>query len=316
MARDLSVIHPELQPLAKSFPRISFNRWNIWLVRRLARFQPKPKLPDDVHIEHTLIPTQDAKHTLRLRLYRPANRSVPSPVLLWMHGGGLIMGSPELDDSFIPRFARETGILIVSVDYRLAPAHPFPTPLEDCYTALQWIQANAASLGIDPARIAIGGESAGGGLAASLAQLAHDRGEVQPIFQMLVYPMIDDTSAIRANVPHTEWMTWDQKSNRFGWESYLRQPCGSAQTPPYAVASRRDDLTGLPPAWIGVGTIDLFYEEDMAYAEKLKRCGVDCELLVVPGALHGFDLLAPQLQIVQAFRESQIAALRKYLLPG
>ncbi len=201
----------------------------------------------------------------------------------------------------------------VSIDYRLAPEHPFPTPLDDCYAALKWVDAHGGALDIDPRRIAIGGESAGGGLAAALVQMAHDRREVNPVFQMLVYPMLDDRSSLRSNIANKELMTWSPESNRFGWESYLNQKCGLDQAPPYSVAARRADLSGFPPAWIGVGTLDLFYEEAVAYADKLNKCGVDCELVIVPGAFHGFDFYGPRLKIVDEFRKSQIASLRKHL---
>jgi acetyl esterase/lipase len=315
MANDLSAIHPELRQLFKRFPRFTINRWNLRLIRRLAQFVPKPKISNDIQIDHLYVQNQNASHPLRLRVYKPKTMKPPAPVLVWIHGGGFIIGTVEMDDANVSQFAQELGILIVSVDYRLAPDHPFPIPLEDCHTALKWVHDHADMLGIDPNRIAIGGGSAGGGLAASLVQRAQDQGEVHPIFQLLVYPMLDDNSALISDLPHKELLTWTQESNRFGWESYLQQPCGLDQVPPYSVASRRDDLIGLPPAWIGVGTLDLFYEEDVAYAKKLKQCGVDCELEIIPGAFHGFDALDLGLAVVQDFRKSQMAALRKYLFP-
>jgi len=208
------------------------------------------------------------------------------------------------------------GIMVVSVDYRLAPRHPFPTPLDDCYAALKWVHSSAKALGIDPQRIAIGGESAGGGLAASLVQLAHDRGEIHPIFQLLIYPMLDDKSTLRTDLSHVDLHTWTQANNRFGWESYLDQACGSDNLPPYAVPSQREDFKGFPPTWIGVGTLDLFHDEDVAYTQKLKTAGVDCELVTITGAFHGFDQFDHDLPVVQAFRESQIEALRKHLFPA
>ena len=159
----------------------------------------------------------------------------------------------------------------------------------------------------------MGGESAGGGLAASLAQLAHDRGEVQPVFQLLVYPMLDDRTVLREDINRAERLLWSPENNRLGWELYLSQPVSSAPLPPYAAAARRADLSGLPPAWIGVGTLDLFYEEDLAYAQRLKDSGVACETAVVPGAFHGFDQFGARFQVVRDFREAQVNALRKFL---
>jgi acetyl esterase/lipase len=314
MARDLTPVHPELRQRAEKFPRIPFNRWSVRLFQWLTRLQPKVKVPDGIHVEQTYIQSEDQTHKIRLRIYKPRAMRPASAVLLWMHGGGLIIGSPELNDRHLFHLVQELGIVVVSVDYRLAPQHPFPMPLDDCYAALKWVHANGKVLGIDPNRIAIGGESAGGGLAASLVQLAHDQGEIHPIFQLLIYPMLDDKSALLTDVPHTELLTWTQKNNRFGWESYLGQACGSENIPPYAVPARREDLTGFPPTWIGVGTLDLFYDEDVAYAQKLQRFGVECEQFIIPGAFHVFDQFDHDLPVVQGFQQAQIAALRKHLL--
>jgi acetyl esterase/lipase len=197
------------------------------------------------------------------------------------------------------------GITVAAVDYRLAPEHPYPAGLEDCYSALTWLAGLPA---VDPARLAIGGASAGGGLAAALALLAHDRGEVTPTLQLLAYPMLDDRSGA---APKTlNYRMWGPKSNRFGWAAYL----GNAD-PQIAVPARRDDLSGLPPAWIGVGTQDLFHDEDLAYAERLTAAGVPCHLEVVPGAFHGFDQVVPKAAVSQSFFASQCASLRAALAP-
>lgn len=294
-------------------PAFSFNRGNLWLIRMLENLQPGTKPPGDIQVETALIQAEDQYHKLRLRIYRPQRPPTPAPALLWIHGGGYIIGRPEIGDPFLFQAAHELGILILSIDYRLAPEHPFPTPLEDCYSALKWIHTHAQLLNIDPRRIAIGGESAGGGLAAALAQLAHDRAELKPIFQMLVYPMLDDRTCLRPDPANKALMTWSPESNLFGWEAYLGQKCGSESLPPYAVPARRGDLGGLPPAWICSGTLDLFFEEDAAYADRLKNSGVDCEWVVIPGAYHGFDFFGPRLKFVQDFRKSQIAALKKHL---
>jgi acetyl esterase/lipase len=224
------------------------------------------------------------------------------------------MGSPEQDDGLCIQYVRELGIQVVSVDYRLAPKYPVPVGLEDGYTALQWITQHAQALGMDENRIAIGGASAGGGLAASLIHLACDRQEIRPVFQILVYPMLDDRTVLRAENQEIDHIAWNRKSNRYGWESYLGTRVGSEVVPDYAVPARRVNLTGLPPAWVGVGSIDLFYDEDLAYAQRLIESGVQCELYTVPGAFHGFDVFDSRLPVVQEFRKSQIAALKKYLV--
>jgi acetyl esterase/lipase len=240
-----------------------------------------------------------------VRLHRPTCVSQPAPALLWIHGGGYVMGNAAQDDRPCRRFARELGVTVAAVDYRLAPEHPYPAPLEDCYSALTWLAALPA---VDPARVAIGGASAGGGLAAALALLARDRSEVTPTLQLLAYPMLDDRSGTGPINPN--YRLWSRKSNRFGWAAYL----GGAD-PQVAVPARRDDLSGLAPAWIGVGTHDLFHDEDLAYAERLTSAGVPCHVEVVSGAFHGFDQVVPKAAVSQAFFASQCASLRTALAP-
>lgn len=238
-----------------------------------------------------------------VRLFRPTGVAEPTPALLWIHGGGYVMGRAQQDDRLCRRFSRELGATVASVEYRLAPEHPYPVPLEDCYSALTWLAGLAS---VNSARVAIGGASAGGGLAAALALLARDRGEITPAMQLLVYPMLDDRSSTRPT--SRPYRLWSPGSNRFGWAAYL----GDAD-PQVAVPARREDLSGLPPAWIGVGTNDLFYDEDLVYAERLGRAGVPCHVEEIPGAFHGFDLVAPKAQVSQEFFASQCASLRTAL---
>ncbi len=312
MKPQISDVHPELQAAAKKIPQFTFRGWNIWLIRLLTNLQLSPKAPEDVIIENIFISIPDSKTQIRLRIYKPKTTPSSTPALLWLHGGGYIIGKPEISEVSCIQYVRELGIVIASVDYRLAP---FPTPLEDSYAALQWVDAHAKELGIDADRIGIGGESAGAGLAAALIQLTHDRKEIKPIFQMLIYPMLDNQTTVHADLADKGHFAWNQASNRYGWESYLGKQSGGADLPAYAVPSRREDLSGLPPVWIGVGTLDLFHDEDVAYAQKLRDCGVECELVVVPGAFHGFDLFAPESQVVRDFIKSQIATVKRYLFP-
>lgn len=306
-------IHPQLQPIVKMSPRFNFSRKNLWLIQWMVQWIPSPKTIQGVLAQNRVITGQDGHTQIRLRIYRPPTTAAPTPALLWMHGGGYVMGKPEQDDSRCARFVRELDIPVISVDYRLAPRHPFPAGLDDCYAALRWIASHSAELNIDPTRIAVGGGSAGGGLAAALCQLALDRSEVRPAFQLLVYPMLDDRTILRTDIDDSSAILWSQKSNQFGWESYLGQKCGGDGVPAYAAPGRRADLSGLPPAWIGVGSLDIFHDEDVHYAHRLMECGIECELQVIPGAFHGFDAINPRLPIVQDFRQSQIAALKKYL---
>lgn len=241
-----------------------------------------------------------------VRLYRPANGVEPGAALLWIHGGGYVFGSAQQDDRICRRFSEKLGVTVASVEYRLAPEHPYPYGLEDCYAALSWLFGLPA---VDPGRVAIGGASAGGGLAAALALLARDRGEIAPAFQLLVYPMLDDRSAATPASPHHR--LWDPRANRFGWAAYL-----GAADPSVAVPARRADLSGLAPAWIGVGTHDLFHDENLAYAARLTEAGVSCQVDLVPGAFHGFDLVAPKAPVSRQFFAMQCDALRTALAPA
>lgn len=291
-------IHPELRSVARFVPRKLIHAWTLPLLRRLTGLQ-RPKSDD---VEVLTLPSG-----VGVRLYRPVGVDRPTPALLWIHGGGYVLGTAAQDDALCRRFVDRLGITVASVDYRLAPEYPYPTPLEDCYTALRWL---ADLPGVEGDRVAIGGASAGGGLAAALALLARDRDEVRPVFQVLVYPMLDDRSVGR-HLDDPGHRLWNATSNSFGWRSYL----GGAD-PEVAVPARRADLSGLPPAWLGVGTLDLFHDEDLKYAARLQAAGVRCEVHVVPGAFHGFDGIAPKADISTAFFDSQCESLRPALFDG
>ncbi len=233
-----------------------------------------------------------------VRVYRPSVIRSPA-ALLWIHGGGFVIGRAVQNDRFCGATARELGIVVVSVEYRKAPGHPFPAALDDCAAGWAWIQREAAALRIDPGRVAVGGESAGGGLAASLVQRLFDEGGTLPAAQWLFCPMLDDRTAAHRELDAIGHFVWNNRLNRFGWRSYLGREPGEASPPAYAAAARRDDLAGLPPAWIGVGDIDLFCEEDRAYGERLRASGVEATLDVVPGAPHGFEVWAPDTSLAR-----------------
>lgn len=247
-----------------------------------------------------------------VRVYRPQTDK-SGAALLWMHGGGLILGSPTMDDLRCSELARDLGIVVVSVDYRLAPEHPFPAAIDDAATVWHWMQDTAGELGIDKTRVAVGGESAGAGLAACLAQRVKDQGDTQPAAQLLIYPMLDDRTAARRDLDDAGNCCWDNRSNRAGWSAYLGESPGGQRMPEYAVAARRDDLEGLAPTWIGVGLLDLFLGECREYAMRLERAGVPTTLLEVPGAPHGFLAFAPSVPLSRAFVASQIDFLRSHL---
>lgn len=246
-----------------------------------------------------------------VRVFRPPNEVGPAPALLWIHGGGYVMGSAMQSDDWCREVTSRLGAITAAVEYRLAPEHPFPVPLEDCYTALRWL---SDEFEVDPGRIAIGGESAGGGLAAALALLAKERGTIRPVLQVLSYPMLDDRTAQRTDIDPASLRMWSQKSNRGAWNAYLGTH--AAAPPPLAAPARYEDLTGVAPAWLGVGTNDLFYDEDLAYAERLRQAGVHCEIDRVPGAYHGFDILERTAAVSIAYKESQMTALERALGAG
>ncbi len=221
--------------------------------------------------------------------------------VVWMHGGGYVAGSAGIPAD-LRLAAQRQGWLVVSVDYRLAPEATLPKSLDDNYAALRWVHDNAATLGVDRSRIAAGGASAGGGHAAMLALAARDRGEVALAYQVLIYPMLDDrTGSLRAARAGTGAFIWTAEANRFGWSSLLGVPAGSARVPAGVVPGRRTDLAGLPPAFLGVGTLDLFLDEDLAYAGALRAAGVPVDLAVVPAAFHAFDGVAPMARASQDF---------------
>ena len=238
--------------------------------------------------------------------------------ILHTHGGGFVSGAARLSVRPLQDLAAELDCAIVTVEYRLAPETTWKGSIEDNYAALKWLHAQAVSLGADPARIALLGESAGGGHAALLAIAARDRGEVPVAFQCLIYPMLDDrTASSRPAAPHLAPMGWKPSENRFGWESFLGMKPGGPNVPVAAVPARTKSLAGLPPTFIGVGALDLFVEEDIDYARRLNGAGVPAELIVVPGAVHGFDMMVPGAPVVQRFNAAKVDALRRaFRQPG
>lgn len=309
----MSAFHQDLA-IGRWIPPVSVGPQLARLANR-ARREPS-EAPEDLLIDDVVIPGPLGAPEVGVRLIRPKTLQGNAPVLLWLHGGGMVIGSNSQDDATNFAFARTLGITVASVEYRLSPQHKAPAALEDAYAALTWLVAHAEDRGIDPGRIAIGGQSAGGGLAAGLVLLAHDRGEIRPAFQLLVYPMIDDRTVTREDLDSGNVRVWTPRSNRFGWTSYLPQAPGSSGVSPYAAPARREVLTGLPPAWIGVGTLDLFYDEDIAYAANLQAAGVPCELEIVEGAFHGFDALFSNKAVSRTFWRAQAAALRSALFTG
>lgn len=263
-----------------------------------------------VRIEDRHIPLQDAEIKLRLRCYYPLQVEGPLPVFYWMHGGGMMGGTPEQDDGQMKQIAVEARVLVISVDYRVAPEYPFPIPLNDCYAGLRWVTDHAELWNIDINRIAVGGASGGGGLAASLTLKIKRDGGPKLVHQSLTYPMLDDRNETNSSHQITSLGLWDRSFNLFGWQAYLGTDQDKDIVPALAVPAREPDLSGLPSAFIAVGSLDLFRDEDIEYAIRLMEAGVSTELHFYPGAVHGFDWYIPKEKMTISFLEKRINALR------
>lgn len=289
-------VDPGLRKAARVLPRgyalhrgYKLQRKLMSLIGNAGRFRDVPVVAVDEHVT--------------VRLHRPAGLPGRAPALLWIHGGGTVMGHAAQDDRYLRKLSHLTGVAIAAVEHRLAPEHPFPVPVEDCYAALLWL---ARQPWVDPSRVAVGGASAGGNLAAAVAQRAHDRNEVELVYQMLVYPMLDDRTGAGRAGPRR--IMWTESDNQLAWQWYL-----NGADPREAAPARREDLSGLPPAWIGVGTLDLFYEESLQYAQRLRDAGVVVHEEIAPGAFHAFDQIVDKAPISVRFFASQCDHLRDAL---
>lgn len=291
-------IHPELRQSFKRMPTLPLdNRLVVVFAKALMKVIPVPKAGPGVAIENRKL------NSARVRIYRP-DGPLSGAGLLWIHGGGLIIGRPEQDDRICAKLARDLSLLVVSAGYRLAPKHRHPCAIDDCFEVWQWLRESTPALGVDAARIAVAGQSAGGGLAACLTQRILDGGGAQPAAQLLFCPMLDDRTAARGELDAISYPLWNNRNNRAAWGWYLGQKPGGLEIPAYAAASRRESLRGLPPAWISVGDIDLFYEECRRYAQRLEEAGVPCQLRVVPQAPHAFESIAPDAPLTRQLLSS------------
>lgn len=279
-------------------------------MRERGRAAAKPFLPAPP-VEERRVPGRAGDPDVPVYVVN-ADPAAVRPAILHIHGGGFIAGSAFSGVADMQAQAAALDCVVVSVEYRLAPETPFPGALEDNYAALLWLHRNAAALGVDRERVAIQGESAGGGHAVVLALAARDRGEVLVCFQSLTYPMLDDrTGSTRQPAAHIGALLWTRELNRFGWSALLGAPAGGETAPEGAVPARVADVSGLPPAFIGVGDIDLFVDEDLEFAGRLMAAGVRTELLVLPGAFHGFHVLAPDARVSRRLRLAHINALAR-----
>lgn len=273
-------------------------------IRARMRSIPAPPLSDAVERLDYAVP---ARPPVSVRVHRPKRARGPLPCIYWMHGGGLVLGRNVGDDPRFDRWCSQMDCVGVSVEYGLAPESKYPGPLEDCYAGLKWVHDHAEQLGVDPQRIGIGGASAGAGLAAGLALLARDRGELAVAFQLLIYPMIDDRQSTISS--HWDDPVWPPNANRYGWDSYLGDLSGD-RVPGYAAPARAADLRGLPPTYLSVGALDGFSDEDIEFGNRLRHAGVSVQLHVYAGAPHGFDTLAPATALAQRANRDAVEWLK------
>ncbi|WP_133916101.1 alpha/beta hydrolase [Streptomyces sp. NBC_00582] len=271
-------------------------------------------IPDEptVTADELHVPRADASD-VPLLLLRPRNAPGPLPVIVWFHGGGQVLGFAAQDAPWLKQLSAALGCAVAAVDYRLAPETPAPGAAEDGYAAYRWIGDHAADLGLDPTRVGLAGQSGGAGIAAATALLIRARGAATPLFQMLQYPMLDDRNTTDSSLRITDIGIWDRATNLLAWQAILGDRAGTEDVTPYAAASRATDLTGLPPTFIGVGELDVFRDENLDYAARLRADGVPVELHLYPGAYHAFDLFAPQSHLAESFRHARNNYLARHL---
>ena len=289
--------HPELRTLARVLPTSAVRGPRT--LHALRWLESRSRVPAGLDIR-SCGPCEVVVH-------RPDGP--PRGLVLWIHGGGLILGSGKDDPDSLRQLAHELDALVVSVDYRRAPEHCYPAAIDDCYAALVWASSLEEVAGLP---VVVAGGSAGAGLAAAVALVARDKRQVELAAQILIYPMLDDRTIRVRDRDKRVRRLWNNRANALGWRSYLGDRAATADVPAYAAAARAENLHGLPPAWIGVGSLDLFHDEDVAYAERLLEAGVPCDLVVVPGAFHGFDL-AKSSRVARDFRASYVSAMARAL---
>ncbi|MFM2183735.1 MAG: hypothetical protein RJB61_2029, partial [Actinomycetota bacterium] len=298
----LADIPVELRHWMLLIPTRVTNRLSLRISRRIVAITTRPVDGCVMREEH--VPAagdndgERGGRGVRVVVYEPVDRQKHTGALLWIHGGGLVMAGADQYHDVCSKFAVDLGIVVASVDYRLAPEHPFPAGLDDCMVALRWLDGEADRLGIDRSRIAVGGDSAGGGLAACVAQRSRDEGGPALCFQLLQYPMLDDQSPLRSG---HETLVWSRRSNAYAWSLYLGHDVNADESRRYASAARCIEMRGLPPAWIGIGTADLFYDESIRYAQRLTDAGVQCDLHVVHGMYHGAERVRPSAPSMREF---------------
>ncbi|WP_425502274.1 alpha/beta hydrolase [Phytoactinopolyspora limicola] len=267
----------------------------------------------DIEWEDHTVPGPPGQPDITVTVLRPRSATAAAPGLYNIHGGGMVMDNRFSDLPRMVELIDEFGFVAVTVEYRLAPEHPHPAPVEDCYAGLVWMAERASELGIDPSMLVVMGGSAGGGLSAGVCLLARDRGGPAVAGQMLLCPMIDDRNDSASTLQYGEHGVWSRASNELGWTSLLGDEAGAEQVSPYAAPARATDLSDLPPAFVEVGAVEIFRDEDVEYYSRLCAAGVPAELHVWAGAYHGFDRLAPASEVTRAALATRSSWLRRLL---
>jgi len=305
-------ILPELRQAYSEFPGFRLEEDLTWSRGLLSN--PPSKKSEDVLTTNCMIPRGDGDEML-VKIYEPAKREQDKlPAMLWIHGGGFVMGHPDMDDVLCERFVETANCVVVSIDYRLAPKHPYPAAIEDCYTGLVWLTNEHQSLGIDVKRVAIAGASGGGGLTAALALMARDKGGPSIIFQMPLYPMLDNRNVTPSSYEIIDdHATWSRTNNLTAWHLYLGEEKDINARSPYAVPARAENLTGLPPAYICIGQLDLFRDETIDYVTRLAQAGVDVEFHLYPGSYHCFEVFVPEVKVSQQAIQNYLDAMARAL---
>ena len=305
------LLDPELHPLLELFPQFEFDDEQLPLLRNNPAMAAALGDPAQAGVtrEEVHVSAGDGPK-VRALLYRPSDRAATGAGYLHIHGGGYVLGMPEGSDPTNLQVCARLGAVVLSVDYRLAPEHPIPAPLDDCYAGLAWLHEQAPALGVDRNRIGIGGESAGGGLAAALAIKARDAGEHAICHQHLTYPMLDDRTGTpeQPGDPLVGDFMWTRQSNQYGWRSYL----GDAPAEAPQVPARLEDFAGLPATWLATAALDLFRDENIDYAHKLMLAGVRTELVSYPAACHGFQMV-PGTRLAERYAQDHLRALARGL---
>ena len=279
----------------------------------LAAVSTTVPLNDRVMHQDRRVPGPEGAPDVGVRVYRTAGSSGVLPGIFYIHGGGMVMGDIASEHAICQMLTERADCVVVSVEYRLAPEHPFPAAPDDCYAALSWMSTNANELGVDSDRIAVYGGSAGGGLACAMTLMARDRNGPPLCFQMAIYPMIDDSHSTGSSQEIVDIGLWDRLANVEAWGWYLGGTSAPADVSPYAAPTRATDLSGLPPAYIDVGDLDLFRDENIAYATRLLQAGVPTEFHINPGAYHAAEVFAPEAATSQRIWAMRVGALQRAL---